>query len=341
MAQESTDDISSITTGKYYFLKGRFKAGSSNLYGLFLIIFNQEKAMESSHAAVSTFSTIYELEPHTEWQVFEEKITEVRWKGNCNMNMTSAVVSLFDSLNKDLSARDEIYGMVSSYNYSLLDVALSDIINRVIRDKALILETGIQEALPEEVVAARDAHLKKQTDKTKPSTESPTHAFRVDDGSSIVPASMVLSPVKGKLLYELKIGDMIMLRFNHKTDIGAFYINLYKLKTPDGKYKSIPGEVIDIKSESKDLPVSILARIDNQLFAVATEEDRHVRVYLYDPKTDGSFKTNPSGTAPRIKTQGHHTSAAVKNDHSPAVFLLLGFAAFLVMVLLLIIYIYI
>jgi hypothetical protein len=231
--------------------------------------------------------------------------------------------------------------MVSSYNYSLLDVAISDIINRVIRDKALVLETGIQEALPEEVVAAREAHLKKQTDKTKPSTEPSTHAFRVDDGSSIVPASMVLSPVKGKLLYELKIGDMIMLRFNHKTDIGSFYNNLYKLKTPEGKYKSIPGEVIDIKSESKDLPVNILARIDNQLFAVATEEDRHVRVYLYDPKTDGVFNTPSSGTSQQKRIRENRTTGTAKNDHSPVTFFLLGFAAFLVMVLLLIILIFI
>lgn len=340
MALESTEGLQNITTGKYYFLKGRFKASSSNLYGLFLIIFNPEKAMESYHAAVSTYSNIFDLEPHIEWQTFEEKITEIRWKGNCNMNMTSAVVSLFESLNGNFSARDEIYGMVSTYNYTHLDVAVTDIINRVIRDKGIVLETGIQEALPEEVVAAREEHLKKQTGKDKPSpTESVSHGFHVEEGSAIVPASMVLSPVKGKLLYELKIGDLIMLRFNQKTDLGQFYINLYKLKTPEGKYKPIPGEVIDIKSEARNLPVNILARIDNQLFAVASEEDRHVRVYLYDPKTDSALKIPSTGSGTTRAGRDNRSVNSQKKDRSPATFLLLGFAAFLIMVLLLIIYI--
>ncbi|HEY1406187.1 MAG TPA: hypothetical protein VF857_06220, partial [Spirochaetota bacterium] len=122
MAQVTTVSTPPITTGGFYFLKGRIKASSVNLYGLFLIIFNPQKGVEAFHAVLSTFSNIYDLEPHNEWQSFEEKITDIRWKGNCNMNMTSALISVFETINKDIQLRDEIYRLVSSYNYSQLEV---------------------------------------------------------------------------------------------------------------------------------------------------------------------------------------------------------------------------
>jgi hypothetical protein len=334
MAQVTTVPTPPITTGRFYFLKGRFKAGSTNLYGLFLVIFNPQKAMESFHAVVSTFSNVYDLEPHIDWHVFEEKITDFRWKGNCNTNLTSAIVTMFDTINKDLRQRDELYGLISSYNYTHLDVSLLDLINRIIRDKMTILETGIQEATPEEVLAVRELHAKKTAETEKSEAPMPTSTFQVEEGALIVSMSMVLSPVSGKLLYELKIGDKIMLRFNPKMELGNYYIDYYNLRTPEGKIKPIPGEVIDIKSESKALPVNILARIDNQLYGVTSEEERHVRVYLYDPKIDGVFKS-PAKDQSRASRPARTATASPGSNpkRSSFIFLVMGILAFLLIVL--------
>jgi hypothetical protein len=336
MTQITTVSAPPITTGNYYFLKGRFKSSAINLYGIFLVVFNPQKIMESHNAVVSTFSNLFDLEPHIEWAVFEDKITEVRWKGNCNANMTSAIISIFETINKEPRLRDEMYGMISSYNYSQIEVHLFDQLNRIVRDKNTVLETSIQEASHEEVTQIRETRAKKtQEDKAPKHEAAPSYDFEVEEGSTVIPSSLVLSPVRGKLLYELKIGDKIMLRLNPKSEIGNFYNEYFNLKTPEGKLKTIPGEVIDIKSDSKSLPVNILTRIDERIYGVATEEERHVRVCTYDPKVDGVFKT-PGKTIVAQSTTAR--TAAPEKKYSSMTYFMLGFIAFVLMLLLFLIY---
>jgi hypothetical protein len=336
MTQITTVSAPPITDGNYFFLKGRFKTSAINLYGIFLVVYNPQRIMETHNAVISTFSNLFDYEPHLEWTVFEDKITEFRWKGNCNTNMTTAIINIFETINKEPRLRDELYGMISTYNYSTMDILLFDHFNRIVRDKNAVLETSIQEATLEEVTQVRESRAKKPHEEKTPKSESaPVHDFEVEEGSTVIPTSLVLSPVRGKLLYELKIGDKIMLRFNQKSEIGNFYNDYFNLKTPDGKLKSVPGEVIDIKSDSKSLPVNILTRIDEQIYGVATEEERHVRVCIYDPKVDGIFKT----PGKNIASQTTAAKITPEKKYSSMTYIMIGFIAFFLMLLLLLLYI--
>jgi len=187
MTQITTVSAPSITSGNYYFLKGRFKSSAINLYGIFLVVFNPQKIMESHNAVVSTFSNLFDFEPHIEWAVFEDKITEIRWKGNCNANMTTAIINIFETINKEPRLRDEMYGMISSYNYSQIEVLLFDQFNRIIRDKNTLLETSIQEATLEDVTQMRETRAKKVHDDKAPKQETaPSYDFEVEEGSKYV-----------------------------------------------------------------------------------------------------------------------------------------------------------
>jgi hypothetical protein len=316
----STGNPTPVTTGKYYFLKGRFKSASTNLYGLFLVIYNPQKIMESFQLVSTSYSNIYDLEPHQDWHRYETMITDYRWKGSYNTSMTSALMSIFDAISKDGRQREEFYGLIASYNYQRIEVILFDLFNRMIRDKGASMETGIQEAMPEEVQQTRDAHKN-----------------QVEEGATIIPSSLILSPVRGKLLYELKIGDRIMVKLNHETQQGLYYIEMFKLRSPEGKIKGIPAEVIDIRSESKSMPVDVLSRIDEHLYARATEEERHVRVCLYDPRIDGPIK--------KVKTQAKKNPLAPetssensKQKYSSMTYLMLGLFAFLLILLFFLLY---
>jgi hypothetical protein len=205
-----------------------------------------------------------------------------------------------------------------------------------VRDKNTVLETSIQEASLEEVTQIRETRAKKTQEDKAPKHEAvPSYDFEVEEGSTVIPSSLVLSPVRGKLLYELKIGDKIMLRLNPKSEIGNFYNEYFNLKTPEGKLKTIPGEVIDIKSDSKSLPVNILTRIDERIYGVATEEERHVRVCTYDPKVDGVFKTPGKNIIAQTTTA---RAAAPEKKYSSMTYFMLGFIAFVLMLLLFLIY---
>jgi hypothetical protein len=336
MAQITTVPAPGITTGNYFFLKGRFKSTAANLYGLFLVVFNPQKVMEVHNAAASSFSTSYDLEPHIEWERYEEKITEYRWKGNCNASMTNSIVNAFEDINRDSRLRDELYSLISSYNYSQLEIMLFDQLNRIVRDRNIIIESGIQEATPEEVIQVRERRSVASKDESAaaPAPETTTHDFEVEEGSTIVPVSMLLSPVRGKLLYELKIGDKIMLRLNAKNEIGKYYIDFFSLRTPDGKIKAIAGEVIDIRSEKRDMPVSVLTKIDERVYGLSTEEERHVRVCIYDPKVDGPLRTSGGKKGSAISA-----GAPTSQKYSATTYLMIGFIAFIMVTILILIYI--
>jgi hypothetical protein len=329
-----------ITTGNYVFLKGRFKSVSTNIYGLFLVVFNPQKQMESFNACASSFSNNYDMEPHLGWDLYEEKITENRWKGNCNPSMTNAIIGIFESINKEARLRGEFYTMISSYNYTQIETVLFDAFKRIIRDHGTVIETGIQESTLEEVVALREKRSKNQKPEAAPAKPeaAENHDFEVEEGASVVPVSMMLSPVRGKLLYELKIGDRIMLRFNPKTEVGLNYIKFFNLTTPNGKVKAVPGEVIDIRSDKKDLPIQVLSRIDERIYGISTEEERHVRVCLYDPKIDGSFKS-PSRPAVTAQTTAAGQTGSGTGSYSSATYLLIGIIAFILVLVIALLYI--
>lgn len=339
MAQVTSVSESStapITTGKYYFLKGRFKSAATNLYGLFLVVYNHQKAMESFQIVATSYSAIYDLEPNQEWHRYESMITDHRWKGSYNTSMTTSLGSVFDGISKDPRQREEFYGLISAYNYDRIDVVLFDLFNRMIRDKSAVLETGIQEATSEEVQKARET-IKGKVEEKAEKPIIPVRNFNVEEGATIIPSALVLSPVRGKLLYELKIGDRIMLKLDPNSQQGAYYIESFKLRSPEGKLKGVPAEVIDIRSESKSMPVDVLARIDDHLYARATEEERHVRVCLYDPKIDGPLKkTGPLQQVNPLSPDNNRNLPAQK--YSGMSYLLLGFVAFLLILLFLALY---
>jgi hypothetical protein len=338
MAQVTTVSATSspsITTGKYYFLKGRFKSAATNLYGLFLVIYNHQKSMESFHIVSTSYSSIYDLEPHQEWHRFETMITDHRWKGSYNTSMTASLASIFEGISKEPRQKEELYGLISSYNYQRIEVIIFDLFNRMIRDKSAVLETGIQEATLEEVQKARETIKEKPEEKeARPITS--IRNVQLEDGAVVIPSALVLSPVRGKQLYELKVGDRIMMKFNPETQQGAYYIDSFKLRTPEGKLKGIPAEVIDIHSESKSMPVDVLARIEDHLYARAIEEDRHVRVCLYDPRIDGPLRKNHA--QPKNPLAAETVPGAPQSPHSSMTYLMMGLFAFLFLLLLFLIY---
>ncbi len=71
----------------YYLLKGRFKGTMTNTFGLFIIFFSfTQKIVDNVVVAASHFSSIYDTPVETEWAAFEDKITQLKWKGEISTN---------------------------------------------------------------------------------------------------------------------------------------------------------------------------------------------------------------------------------------------------------------
>lgn len=129
-------------------LKARFKSNSLSLYGILLVIYNRNQDLDSYNAVVSTYSSIYDIEPHVGWEMFEESILDIKWKGSFNNSMTSSLMDNINAIAKDENLKTQLYEYLNNYDYDNAEVLIYDAINRIIHDKNLVIEIGIQEVTP-------------------------------------------------------------------------------------------------------------------------------------------------------------------------------------------------
>lgn len=276
-------------------VKGRFKAGSLNLYGQFILIFKDRNSFESFNAVVSTYSDLYNTEPHEEWTKYREFIANIKWKGNYNANMTASIMEHFKKFSEEMNSISILYDHVCDYDYNAMDLMLFDLVNRIIHDKNLILESAIQEITPEEFRSALGVSDQAKGDEGPLPTAS--DGFSVEDDAVILPIKPIVAPVKGKPIYELRIGDRLMVFIQPQSDRANYFIDLLNLR--DGKeIKPTAGEVIDIKAGSgKNNPTDILTLISPGIYGKFTEAEKQVKLKLYNPDIDGPLKKSTPGMA--------------------------------------------
>ena len=267
-------------------IKGRFKAISLNIFGQFFIIFNNSKKFDTYNSVVSTYSDLYELEPNSEWTTYEEYIANVKWKGNFNANMTTSMIDQFKKFSEEMNSVSLLYDNAYDYDYNALDATLYDLVNRIIHDKSLLLETSIQEVTPVEFSEAKEKLNNKANEAFEEKKDSHS-SYSLEEGSIILSIKSILSPVKGKPVYEIKIGDKIMVNLIPNSDKSNYFIDLLELR--DGSFiKPIAGEVIDIKAGSgKGDPTEILTMIAPKLYGKFIEDEKQVKLKMYNPETDG------------------------------------------------------
>ena len=318
-------------------VKGRFKSNSLNLYGILLIIFNQNQKLDTYNIVVSTYSSVYDHEPHISWDQYEQAIMEMKWRGNFNASMTSSLMDQFKNIESDNDLTSQLYNNINNYDYDNIDIFLFDMINRIIHDKNLILETSIQEVTLEEFAEAKE----KRYEKDKNEEPSAVSATDLEEGSVILNIQPILAPVKGKPIYELKIGDTIMTKIIPNTDRSNYFIDLLELRV-ENHVKPAPCEVIDIKSNGKSEPIEILTRIGPGIYGKCVEDERQVKLRLYDPSIDGPRSKK---SIPPKETQKTAQPAADKNQvteyqgFSKMTYLIVALFAILLIIFILLIYI--
>ncbi len=276
-----------------------------NLYGLFLLTFNAMKKLDSHHAIVSSYSDMYDLEPGTPWHKFEEYIVDRKWKGNFNNSMTASIMDAFTNISNDVRNLKTLYDNVYNYDYDQMDLIIYDIINRIIHDKNLVMESLIQEISLQELQSVKE-------DRSKPQNED-DEKLKKDPNGTILQVKPILAPLNGKPIYELRIGDKIMVKIIPSTSKENYYIDLYNLRD-EKNIKTIPATVIDIKSSAgKNNPIEILAEIMPGVFGLCKEDEKLIKLRMYDPKADSGINEKPK-TAVKKESSSSNTNAETKGS---------------------------
>jgi hypothetical protein len=278
-------EFSQKSESNYIIIKGRFKSIATNQYGLFLLTLNSMKRIENQQVIAASHADIYDLDPNTQWNKFEEFIVDRKWKGNYSNSITTSISEAFNKLPEDIKSINALYESAYNYDYDKMDVILDDIINRAIHDKNLTMETIIQEISQQELQNIKDK-------RSKPQKNEEDQNEKKDDSNVILKIKPVLAPLNGKPIYELRIGDRIMVSIIPASNKENYYIELNDLRDEKkGIIKPIPATVNDIKSSSsKNTPIEILTEIMPGVYGLCLEDEKLIKLKLYDPEIDSLLK---------------------------------------------------
>lgn len=308
-------------------VKGRFKSTSMNLYGLFLLIFNTLKKLDITHVIVSSYSDMYDFEPHTSWEKYEEIIVDRKWKGNFNNSMTASITDTFNKLAEDARSVKTLYDHVYNYDYDQMDLILYDNINRIIHDKNLTMETIIQEVSAQEFRKIKEDRSKPaEAEKDKEQQDSKKQ-------STILQVKPIVAPINGKPIYSMRIGDKILVKIVPASSRENYYIDLYNLKD-DRTVRAIPATVVDIKAGlGKNNPVEILTEIAPGVYGQFTEEEKQVKLKLYDPMTDDTLDGKKAGGANPYASAEDEAGSSMKSIIIMAVLFVVILTLFIMLIL--------
>jgi len=244
---------------------------------------------------VSTYSDLYNIEPHEDWTKYREYISNVKWKGNFNATMTSSIMDQFKKFSEQMNSITLLYDHVCEYDYNAMDVILFDLVNRIIHDKNLILETAIQELSQSDYRTALEGAPKNE--EPAPVESGGGAGFGVEDDAVILPVKPIVAPVKGKPVYELRISDKLLVYIQPSSDRANYFIDQLNLRQ-ENEILPTAAEVIDIKGGAgKNNPTDILALIAPGIYGKFTEAEKQVKLKLYDPLTDGLLTKKLGGAA--------------------------------------------
>jgi len=254
-------------------LKCRFKASESNTYGLIILsISESQQSIENLTAIASHYSSIYEIDPSIPWYTFEENVTDLKWKGDIAVNVTIDLQNfLQSSLQRDRGS--ELYMLIKNNDAPKIEALLQSLLMKPLSDRNITIDTASDTVSAESM---REVRAERNRPRGRPSSP-PSGSVRKEAGAYI-DLDLLLAPVSGIPIFDLKVGDKIMVKISGTTSKGRHYIDLLGARV-DGSVIPVPGEVTKIDKQENEY--AIICKLEGGIFGRAVEAEK-VKLKKYD-----------------------------------------------------------
>lgn len=280
----------------YFIIKGRFKGVATNTFGLFVVFISlSQKAIENVYVAASHYSSIFDLHPTNPWNIYEDKINQLKWKGEIVTNLSNDLqLLLLNTVKPDMI--EEYIEAIHNSNLPKVEHSLTGILAKGIMDKAIAVEIKTERVNYTDIIRIKDERLRKEKEERESKEKEEIRRiqeqrYKVEDGAVILPVHLILAPVSGTPIYEIKAGDLIMIKIDSSTEKGNYFIDLLNTRGP-------VGEITPIKAITKEITMNtigeyeLLLEIGPGIYGKVTEAEK-VKIKKYDVSED---KTRPTTT---------------------------------------------
>jgi len=318
----------------YLVIKGRFKATASSSYGLFIVFMdNITKNTDKIETVASHFSTVYDTNINMPWSELQDIITKLRWKGEFATSLTHDIQGSLEDLFQPGTGRGpDIWNAIKKATLNKAANFFEEFLARPTGDKGVKVELAIETITQsdiENVKKMREEREMLSNLNVQPKAPQAPAEPKVEEGAVVLDVSLVLSPISGVPIYELKEGSKIFIKITEQTSRGQYFNDLLGA-SEGGEILPVPATVKKVSKEGKIY--TVLVEIGPGIYGKSLDEDT-VKVKLYDSTQDKrkSQKTiEPALTTP--ETTLEPTAPPSKNG-SFLFWVMGGIALLIVMIL--------
>ncbi len=326
------------------FLKGSFIVDSKGMYGIFYILLDTKtNQYEKLNLLVSHYRTSLdeafsgENWANASWGAIEDFINHSRYKGDYADKQTQDIQESIE--NKLQSADIEIIvDFVKAKDIGSLDQKFYEFFRKAVGEAAIAFGFAFEKITQHEI-RQREAEKQAIYDEQQQVIAEQKSQFeqakqQIPSDGAIIDISLVLAPVSGKPIDDLKVGDVIMIRLDYNTPKGRYFANFLEI-VRDDKILPIPGKVEKIEKGPTGEHF-VLTKIQDGIYGRLTESEP-VKIKLFDPAKDKPLKGKQ---LPKSEDKNTPISASEgAKQYNLQIYILTG--ALIVLIILVIFYIYI
>ncbi len=291
------DKAKKMLNGSYldlYVIKGKF--ASSSVYGAFIVFLNPTYLrVINAYSMLSRSFEVADIKTNQDWRTFEKQLVEISKKNGFDEGLTS---KMKDSMGKALTIQEitkfaklieQDDGIAVNHNFQKFisdvtgfqNVELSvdyEKISSVAMELNSVTSTKMSTAEP----------VKEKTPEENVKVEKLDDPLEGKEVKLILNGAMILSPIKGKDISELVIGDRIMISIIDKSSKASDVLKAFNAVREDGSAKPIAGRVVSIK-HAEDY--KIFAIVAKGIYVKIEEEENFIKVAM-----DPTYYNNQSPT---------------------------------------------
>ena len=272
----------------YLVIKGRFKATASSSYGLFIVFMdNVTKNVDKIEIVASHFSTVYDTNISMPWSELQDIITKLRWKGEYATSLTHDIQATLEDLFQPGTGRGiDIWNAIKKTMINKAANFFEEFFARPTGDKGVKVEIAIETITKSDIENVKK--MREQRDmlnslNLQNNQPAPKQAEqKLEESAVVLDVSLVLSPISGVPIYELKEGTKIFIKITEQTSRGQYFNDL--LGASEGnEILPVPATVKKVSKEGKIY--TVLVEIGPGIYGKSLDEDT-VKVKLYDSNQD-------------------------------------------------------
>jgi hypothetical protein len=270
-------------------LKGRFKALTTNTFGIFVIFIDKTlKSINKMSVIASHFSSMYENDPEQDWNKFEGIITQLRYNGEISVNLSNDFQSLFTSSFLTDILEIFIEGF-DTKNHSKSEHVIISLVEKILSDKNIFLQLEKQTITKEEMDRVHNEIETSSEELVEPdevqTEQAAKQMFNIEEGSILLNIDLIIGPINGIPIYELRPGDQIVVKIAGRTQKEQYFIDLLNAKNDKGEVLPVRAIVKEINADRQSKSYNLLVEIGPGIYGKASELEK-VKLKRYDPVLD-------------------------------------------------------